>query len=169
MSLMGLKELFEEDELSSGFDEAQIDKFYEKFCEDFLNGSFEVNGKVVKIYPQKSKIKQYAKYCESFVHIISRSYLSSEGRIYVAQRANRVHWIKPILLGHPCDEIFYYKWVDDQNVCKEHFWFFKKDFMVVLKDIGKNVQIVTAFCVDKDEKFKFYERYTDYKEGKGTC
>jgi hypothetical protein len=41
--------------------------------------------------------------------------------------------------------------------------------MVVLKDVGANCQIVTAFCVDGDQKLKFYERYKDYQDGNGTC
>ncbi|MDR3693331.1 hypothetical protein [Mucilaginibacter sp.] len=169
MSLDRLTVLIHEDELSASFDEEQLDLIYMKFTEDFINSPFEVNGKLVKIYTQKSRIKQYSKYCESFVHIISREYASSDGRIYICDRANRVHWIKTILLSHPCKDIYYYKWLDDKGVCKEHFWYFNKNFMVVLKDIGANVQIVTAFCVDPDEKLKYYERYTDYRDGNGTC
>jgi hypothetical protein len=38
--------------------------------------------------------------------------------------------------------------------------------MVVTKDITPDLQIVTSFCVDQEEKVKFYERYKDYSGGK---
>lgn len=90
-------------------------------------------------------------------------------RIYDCNRANRIHWIKPILLSHPCNDIKYYKWHDDDGVCKDHYWFYAKDFMVVLKDLSQDTQIVTAFCVDKSQKLTLYERFRDYQQGNGNC
>ena len=126
-----------------------------------------MNSKNILIIRAPSKIKQYDQYAETFVHIITRSV--TEGRIYDCNRANRIHWIKPILLAHPCNEIKYYKWRDEKGICKEHFWYYAQDFMVVLKDLKADLQIITAFCVDKLDKLRFYERYVNYREGNGNC
>lgn len=169
MSLENLDGFFNEEEIKSEFNEQQVNALYEKFKEDFVDNPFTVRGKTVKIISQHSKISQYSTFCESFVHIITRRYKGAGGRIYDASRANKIHWIKEILINSSSKEIFYYKWMDDDGICKEHFWYFKKDFMVVLKDIAQNVQIVTSFCVDSDDKLMFYERYSDFKEGNGSC
>ena len=115
-----------------------------------------------------SNVDGLSKYAETFAHIISRK-VKGRPRYYEGDRANRIHWIKPILLGHPCNDIKYYKWMDDDGVCKEHFWLRHKKFMVVLRDVGQDAQIVTSFCVDDDKELVYYERYKNYIEGRGTC
>jgi hypothetical protein len=169
MSLDELSGFLADDELDSQFNEEQVDRIYERFVYDFLTNPFQYQGKNVRIYPQNSRIGQYAKYRETFVHIITREYKSSGGRIYLCERANRIHWIKPILLAHPSNEIYYFKFKDDDNICKEYFWYYRKDYMVVLKDIHGGVVIVTGFNVDKEDKVKFWEKYTDFRDGNGTC
>ncbi|WP_025146588.1 hypothetical protein [Pedobacter jeongneungensis] len=86
--------------------------------------------------------------------------------MYDCQRANRVHWIKPILQAHPCKDILYYRWKDEKGVCKHHYWAFSLDFMIVTVDVKPDEQIVTTFCVDKDSKAEFYTRFKDFEEGK---
>jgi len=166
MTISKLKPFFNEVELDHSFNKEQVDELYEKFKEDFVYNAFEVGGKKIRIIHQKSRIKQYADYSETYTHIISRKSHIAGARIYEADRANRVHWIKPILLEKPCKDIFYYRWKDDDGVCKHHYWYYDKDFMVVTKDITPDLQIVTSFCVDQEEKVKFYERYKDYSGGK---
>ncbi len=41
--------------------------------------------------------------------------------------------------------------------------------MVILKEISSELQIVTAFCVDADQKLKFFERFADFRDGKSDC
>lgn len=57
-------------------------------------------------------------------------------------------------------------WRDQNLICKEHFWLFSKDFLVVARDIGSDVKIVIAFCADKDMKETLHERYANYRDGK---
>lgn len=171
MDLRGLKPIFEEDDLISDVDsdQIQLNIFYENFERDFVKDPFKVKGKSIKIFSGKSKIEKYAAYAESFVHIVTRDYKSQPDRLFEPQRANRIHWIKPILLAYPNREIFFFKWKNDRGICLEHYWLYAKDFMVVLKEINPTYQIVTAFCVDYEEKINFYELYKDYKDGKGYC
>lgn len=167
MSLQDLALAIKQEELDQNINADQIDLFYENFKKDFIAEQFKINNKKIWVFEGVSKINQYSKYAETFVHIITREL--SGGRVYDCNRANRIHWIKPILLAHPCNDIKYYKWKDEKGICKEHYWFYAKDFMVVLKDFKEDVQIVTAFCVDQQEKLRFYERFVDYRDGNGTC
>lgn len=167
MHILSLKPTYSDDELIKEFNSEQIDKFYELFTHDFIENTVIIRGKKIRITPVNSKVQEFSIYKETFVHIITRE--TSHGRIYTAERANRVHWIKPILENSESKSIFYYKWKDDKGICKEHFWFFKRDFMVVLKPFSSDLMIVTAFCVDEDDKIRFFERYNDFKDGNGTC
>lgn len=165
-SIRDLKPFYDENELDKSFNSSQIDNLYRIFTDNFIDNNFLFEGKQLKIFPGTSKISQYSKYCETFVHIISRhSHIAGE-RVYDCHRLNRSHWIKPILESYPNSSIKYYRWKDNESVCKHHYWFYDKDFMVVLKDIGSMTAIVTCFCVDADEKLKFYERFSDFRDGK---
>ena len=165
--LMELSEMFNDTELDKSFNKDQIDMFYSRFKDDFMLEEFEFKGVKIKIAPQNSKIEEFSDYNETFVHIVTRK--TSRGRVYDSARANRSHWVKTILENHESKLIQYYKWKDEKGVCKEHFWFRRKDFMVVLKPVSTNLMIVTAFCVDDDEKLKFFERFKDYEEGNSNC
>jgi len=61
--------------------------------------------------------------------------------------------------------IKFFKFKDEDGVLKDHYWFQDMDFMIVLKPISSDVQIVTAFCVDKTEKDKYKNRYLEYRKG----
>jgi hypothetical protein len=167
MNLLSLKPIFSEEELRKEFNREQIDVFYDLFTNDFITNTVLIRGKKIKIAPVNSKVIEFKEYNETFYHIVTRD--TSQDRIYNADRANRIHWIKPILENSDSKSILYYKWKDDKNICKEHFWFFKRDFMVVLKPLSIDLMIVTAFCVDLEDKDTFFERYKDYSDGNGTC
>lgn len=167
MNLLSLKPIFTEEELLKEFNITQVNRFYEIFTHDFVDCTVIIRGKKIKIAPTNSKVEEFKDYNETFYHIVTRN--TSYGRIFNADRANRINWIKPILENSDSKSILYYKWKDDKNVCKEHFWFYKRDFMVVLKPLSVDFMIVTAFCVDQEDKSTFLERYKDYTDGNGTC
>lgn len=168
---MKLKPLFEDGHLLPSIDEhqTQLKVFHDHFVEDFIKNPFTVDNKTIKIIEKKSVIPVLSAYSETFAHIITRKNIVTKERYFEPVRANRIHWIRPILLAHPCKDILYYKWKDEDKICKEHFWYFSKDFMVVLKNISADLQIVTAFCTDKDDQLKFFERYRNFSEGNGNC
>jgi hypothetical protein len=163
-NLRTLKPFFDDNQLITVFDPEndQIRLFYECYMEDFVRNSVLVNGKNVTVFSQNSKITTFKNFQETFVHLITREVKSINQRFYEGTRANRIHWIKPILEAYPNKKIFYYKWEDEKRILKDHFWLFDKDFMVVLKEYKPNFQIITAFCVDADMKRTFFERYKEY-------
>jgi hypothetical protein len=167
MSLSNLRPWF--DPISDTADHKQLATLHAKFINDFVTNPFTLNGKAIRVIERASGVGAYSQYGQTFFHLISREVKLERWRIYEGERANRIHWIKPILQSHPTGQILYYKWMDARGICKEHFWLFSKDYMVVTKEVEPNVQIVTAFCVDKDAKSTYFERYKNFKDGGATC
>ena len=167
MSLNTLRPWF--DEINDPADHTQLVELHDILIDDFITNPFTLGGKIIKIDHWETKVAQYRPFCETFFHLITRKSEFGNARFFTPERANRIHWIKPILLSHPTKQITYFKWKDQRGICKEHFWLFSKNFMVVTRDIGQDMKIVTAFCVDKDLKQGYHERYSDYREGKSDC
>ena len=167
MSLNTLRPWF--DAISDPADPLQLTELHGRLIDDFVTNAFTLGGKNIKIDQTETKIAQYKPYCETFFHLVTRKSQFGNARFFTPERANRIHWIKPILISHPTKQVLYFKWRDQNLICKEHFWLFSKDFLVVTRDIGSDVKIVTAFCVDQDMKQTLHERYANYRDGKSDC
>lgn len=167
--LNSLRPMFDEDDLDINLNPDQLKKFFNCFEEDFIKTPYELKGKIVKVILKKSRIPDLTEYPETFAHIITRDLKSQRDRFFDCHRANRIHWIKPILENRSSKKILSFKWKDDRGVCRDHYWYFEKDFMVVVGEIGADAVIITSFCVDQEEKAKYHERYRDYKDGKSNC
>lgn len=161
LNLDDLEELFDD----LGFDEptkdqlAQLEAIFQK---DFVDEAFAINGCTVKIVNKASFNQEFKGYPETFVHLITRESKMKGQRMFDKERANRVHWIKPILVNFQNPRIKYYEYLDEKGIMKKHFWFQESDFMVVLKPIGNDLLIVTGFKVDALEKKRYLKRYQDY-------
>lgn len=169
MAVQELKPLFTSGELAKASREEIIEKCFQHYHEDFGKEPVMVKGKRVKVISSLSGIPGFEKYPETFAHIATREIKSQRERFFEVERAIRVNWIKPILTSNPTKAILYFKWKDERNLCKEYYWFFSGKFMVVVKEVSPDLQIVTAFCVDKEEEIKYFEWYNDYKDGKSNC
>ena len=167
--LDSLTPYFDDNVINTDIDYSQIDLLYNIYLEDFSNNKLIINDKLIRINKNLSNVNEFKKYHSTFHHIITRNSHLLYTRVYDCHRANRIHWIKPILLNKNHKDILYYKWKDSDGVCKEHFYYLSKNFMVVLKTISEDFQIVTAFCVDDEDKFKFFERYRNYIDGIAVC
>lgn len=160
------------DELEPLFDEIDIEpeseilnQLFEVFKNDFIDNLFTVNGKRVKIIPQRSNMPGFRQYPETFVHIITRKSHISGKRNFEPERANRIHWIKNILLQIADNRIKYFKFKDEEGSLKDHYWYEDYNFMVVLKPLSTDTLIITAFCVDALEKSRYKRILQDYRKG----
>lgn len=169
MSVDDLSPLFSNEVLSSINHDDLIAELLEVYHNDFLNKKIEVNGRSLKVNHNPSQLTGYKGLPESFVHIITRELKSQADRFLDQCRANRIHWIKPILLNQKHKDVIYFKVMDNRGICREYFWLIHKAFMVVLKPISKELQIVTAFCVDNDERLKYFEQFKKYEAGESGC
>jgi hypothetical protein len=153
------------EDLSFDYTDKEINQIYEVFKRDFIDNPVVIDGKAIKIILAKSKIPEFKAYPETFVHIVTRKNLYSGKRNFEPERANRIHWIKEILLQKNDSRIKYFEWLDENRIMKEHYWYEEGKFMVILKKVSKDLMIVTAFCVDEIEKRKYKYRYEQYQAG----
>lgn len=146
-------------------DEEKIDELHAIFQDHFLdNIFFKVNKRVVVKrhfyrHEKDGLPEHFSRYFEKFVHIVSRTIDNKKGqkkREFRAERANRIHWIKPIL--ELCDDprITCFRNREADQSIREYFWFREKGFMVVLEEVLPDYVMITCFCVDK-KNVKYYE------------
>ena len=169
MAVSDLVPWFSSEELDKLSEDEQKEAFYQVFKEDFVDKELIISGKKVRIIKELSKMPGFKSYPETFAHVITRELKSQRDRFFEINRANRINWIRPILESHPCADIKYFKHKDERGVCREYYWLIFKCFMVVLKDVAKDVQIVTAFCVDEEEKLTYFGWFKEYTGGKSGC
>ncbi len=170
MDILDLAPWFSDKDLGAISEDDQVQKLYELYKEDFIDNPFQIDGKQIKIISKKSKIPGYSNYDETFVHLITREIRSVGLRIFEQKRANRIHWIKEILVNHPSDGIRYFKKRNEEGICQEFFWCYYNDFLVILKPIGASLLIVTGFSIDgMEEKLRYLNWFNDYKAGKSGC
>jgi hypothetical protein len=153
------------DEVSE-LDEQKLDELHGIFQDHFLDNPFYIEGKLVVVKrhpyrPDKDGLPDYfAHYFEKFVHIISRTSNDKRGvktREFRPERANRIHWIKPILEHHNDPRISNFRFVENDGTVRDYFWFKGKNFIVILEEVRPDYFLITGFCVDK-QNFKYYLR-----------
>jgi len=142
-------------------EEIKIDELYSIFESDFYLKTLEVNGLIVRskrhwYNPVKDGLPTfYSKYYEKFVHIITREKPGKGGRksrVFDTDRANRIHWIRPILENHPDARISYFKFSEADGTVRDYFWYKAKDFIVILEELSPDYILITAFCVDSSNR-----------------
>jgi hypothetical protein len=161
-------ELDELEDLFSDLDEvmpteSQKADMYDIYREDFFNDYVEIDGLELTLKSQKSWIKGFHEMPETFVHLVTREMTHGKPRTFDAKRANRIHWIKPILVQRDNPKINYFEKID-KGYLKQHYWFREKDFVVILKAIKTKILLVTAFYVDKLKKVDFDWDLNKYNE-----
>lgn len=153
----------------SEHDEQKLDELHAIFQDHFLDNPFYLDGKlvVVKRHPYRpgkdGLPDHFAHYFEKFVHVVTRTSDDKRGkkeREFRPERANRIHWIKPVLEHHNDPRISKFRFFEDDGAVRDYFWFKAKNFMVVLEEVTPDYYLITGFCVDR-QNCKYYLR----KEG----
>jgi hypothetical protein len=143
-------------------EEDKLDELHAVFQSDFIDNTFSIDGKklVVKrhVYiPKKDGLPaHFTRYFEKFVHIITREDKTKQGkkRSFLADRAKRIHWIKPILEHRNDKRISYFQFTESNDAIRDYYWYKQKSYMVVLEEVLPDYYLITGFCVDeKNEKY----------------
>lgn len=141
-----------------------INQIFELFKQHFLIDGVSINTNLLKIHNKKSKVPQFKGKPETFVHIVTRKQKNSDLRVFDKDRANKVHWIKPILTQSFDSRIYIFDKDHDRTGCpQQYFWFKSRNFVVVLRNYYADKYLITAFCVEKRKESQF-ERW--HREGK---
>ncbi|MFT4154717.1 hypothetical protein [Parafilimonas sp.] len=147
----------------SGPTAEQLQKMLDCFMNDFVLNPFKIKGANVTVSTKPSWHRDFRGKPETFVHLITRESKYKGEREFDHQRANRIHWVKEVLLNHNSGRIKYYEYADEKGVAKQHYWFEEQNFMVVLKSVLPDLMVITAFCIDDFEKPKHRKRYNAFR------
>lgn len=162
------------EELDVFFDEIHFEcpaellgQLHRQFEEDFLVAPFKIKGLEVKVIDKPSRVEGFEGYPETFVHLITRKG-SSGRRIYDPYRAQRLHWIKAILLEQEHEEIKYFEYEEDDGSIRDYYWYDEGNFLVIMEKVRPDYLIITSFHIDDSKSRKKYEkRYFQFLKKKG--
>ena len=162
MLLDDLDDLF--DDLD--FDEPTPDQLYRMygiFLNDIVNNPIVLNGKLLKYNRKKSKHPVCRGKAQAFEHIITRESKISGKRDFDRERANKIHWIRPILLNVNDIRIKYFERINDKGKKQQYYWYQEKSFIIIIREIQADILLITSFSVDTLERYKFQKWYDEYR------
>jgi hypothetical protein len=152
---------------------SEIEKLHSVFCNDFLDGTVYIDDKQIKVFhyiyskPEKDGLPLwFADMNEKFVHIITRDVKSGRYktarkiREFRSERANRVHWLKPIIENCNDRRIRRFRYRELNGREREYLWFIK-GYMVVLEFIDPEKTLITGFCVDESNQADYLKKYNN--------
>ena len=147
----------------------QLQMIYGEYLNDFIKNPFEIDGMGVVVNKQKVKSgKNYDNFLlgkhETFCHVVSRNIDNSKKRTFDPNRANKVHWIKPILENSNDKRIKYFEGQNSKAQWCRFYWYKERSYIVILKEISCDLLLVTGYCVDLSEIDKFNKQWQNYKD-----
>lgn len=131
-----------------------LEELYQLFKTDFIDNDFYFDGCKVIIDVRNSKEEGYEKYPHTFVKIITRGVKGK--RCFDKKRANKIHWIKPILENKDSEDVTCFQFLEADGKIRDYFWFKDGGFIVVMEKITPDYVIVTCFHIDDDKNQKYY-------------
>lgn len=161
MNLEDLEELFGNLDWD-GPNEEQLKQLYEIYLTEVCNMKFK--GQKIMVNKNKSRHPICKGRDQTFEHIITRESKHSQKRNFDPQRANRIHWIKPIVENSDRNEIKYFEELNGKNQLQYFFWYEEKNFIVLIREIFKGRVLITAYYVDEYRKIGFKKKYENYKK-----
>ncbi|OFY21301.1 MAG: hypothetical protein A2W98_14735 [Bacteroidetes bacterium GWF2_33_38] len=137
---------------------------YGIFLNDIVNNPIVINGiemsfnRNISMHPVcKGKFK-------GFEHIITRESKYKEKRDFDKERANKIHWIRPIIKNVSDVRIKYFERLNDDGYNQQYYWYEEKHFIVIIREIKPDLMLITSFSVDYSEKQKYKQWYNEYNE-----
>lgn len=137
--------------------DVQMNLLWLTFKEHFIDFPFEVDGVPIKVHVKGSHVPDYEGYAETFVHLITRKSQSGK-RVFDRERANRLHWVRPILENRHDPEVVYFRFPEPDQRMRDYFWYREGDFLVILEQISAAKYVITSFHIDNRENRHYFEK-----------
>ncbi|MGL6180166.1 MAG: hypothetical protein ACRC13_13335 [Tannerellaceae bacterium] len=138
---------------------------YGIYLKDFVQSTLIIDEQ--RTIVNKQKLKSSNKYDrmllgkqETFCHIVTRG---KGKRVFDANRANKIHWIKVILENRNDSAIKYFEAKNDKEQWCRFYWYKSKSYIVILKEISLDLFLITGYCVDPSETIKFNKQWQAYE------
>ncbi len=153
--------LFSEDEDAS-LTKDKKDRLYQVFKRDIIQNPPLINGNALTYNKNKSKHPDFRNLPEGFVHCITRKNTYTGKREFDWERAQKLHWIKPIIENVDNLKIKYFENTNDKGKNQKYYWYEDKDFIIIIREVRPNQVLITAFNVDSLEKRTYRNKYQKY-------
>jgi hypothetical protein len=158
-----LEDLFEDLSINAP-DTDQLFKMYGIFLCDIVKNPIIIKGIPLSINRNMSNHPVCKGKFQGFEHIITRESKYKGKRDFDRERANKVHWIRPIIENVNDSRIKYFERVNDQGYNQLFYWYELKGFIVIIREIKPDMMLITSFSIDSQEKSKFKNWYNEYKK-----
>lgn len=142
----------------------QMRQLYQIYLEEVCNIRFKEERIIVNNKPSRHPICR-GKH-QTFEHVITRESQYTGKRDFDRERANRIHWIKPIIEHWEDVRIKYFEVYNDKNQLQYFFFYEDRDFIVIIRQLPNGKMLVTAYCVDGYRRRGFKKQYEEYKNKK---
>lgn len=158
-------------ELSNLFDDLSIEgpnpeqlfRMYGIFLNDIVKVPIIINGVKVSYNRNISKHPICRNKLVAFEHIITRESKLKGKRDFDRERANKIHWIKPIIENVNDPRIKYFERVYIDGVNQQYYYYEVKGFLVIIRELKPDLLLITSFSVDMSEKNKYKKWYNEYR------
>lgn len=146
-----------------GPDNAQMYRLYGVFKKDMITAPIYVNGVQVAYDKRRSRHPLFRGKPTGFEHVCTRESKHSGKRNFDPERANKIHWIKPVVHYKEDARVRYFERIHANGKNQQYYWLHEKDYVVIIREITNNLQLVTAFKVDNIEYRRFQNWYNEYR------
>ena len=166
IDLLDLEDLIEDLD-HEGPTPEQLHELYGVYLRDIVKTPLKFKLQNVKVNNQPSSHPICRGKHQTFEHIITRESKHSGKRNFDVERANKIHWIKPILENSHDPRILYFESIHPQLRCNQFFYWYKsKGFIIILREIKIGVILITSFSVDRLDSTKYIKMHNAYEEAK---
>lgn len=160
-----LEDLFEELDIDNPTKD-QLFQLYGIFKKDFIQKPIIIGTVQVGFNKKISRHPLFKGKPEGFEHICTRESKHSGRRNFDPERANKIHWIKPVINNAANVRVKYFEREHFKGQNQRYFWFQDKDYVVIIREITTDLQLVTAFKIDELNRRNFVNWYRDFNNKK---
>ncbi len=161
-ALDALEDLFDDLEID-GPTPNQLYRLYGVFLNDIVNNPIEIDGVELSFNRNISRHPVCRGKLQAFEHVITRESKLKGLRDFDHERANKIHWIRPIIENVTDARIKYFERIHDTGYNQRFYWYEEKGFIVIIRELKPDYFLVTAFSVDTYEKPKYKRYYEEYR------
>lgn len=141
----------------------QLFKMYGIFLNDIVKIPIVIKGVPVSYNRNLSKHPICSGKLQAFEHIITRESKYKGIRDFDRDRANKVHWIRPIIENVSDSRIKYFERINNDGYNQQFYWYEAKGFIVIIREMKPDLMLITSFSVDINEKTKFKNWHNEYR------
>lgn len=165
MNIEEFELLFDEELMSiDGLTNDQLYRVYGIFLDHFHKNPLIHKNRKVIFNTNRSKHPLFKGKYQGFVHLVTRDNQYNDKRQYDRDRANRIHWIRPILENWEKPIVSYFEEYNSDGELQYFYWVQPLSFIIILREISVDLLLVTAYCVDKHNTTLFRGKLNNFRK-----